>query len=385
MKRYLILILIFLIVLASCNDTIIDPKTPIEEDTTHKYPNCPLYDEIKYGQQRCDNLFSTSNDGKYAVITKHFDGNINTIFASNRYILDLKTGSYILIGGNEKGNIGGNHKSFEFDTILFSGYKSIENYERFHFCPYNSNIISFGAMCVIDTIGDGKSLAVFANLFTYNIQTKELTKITPEVFGKWGIDKLTSILWHNSSVPGNDIFLLGLQNGWYEFNLQTKTLQKSNVIIHVSENTIYSSDIKSFRFEIVGNGFPPNQFFLNEKEVFLYDSLPYKHIIQGAFSNDNKYLCFGVRAHNGVEDSTYFYRGSELWVIEVDKLKSTTGVFNDFTKINLRYRHCMNLGGNINLTPHNTILVSMYPHNSRQGNVYEMDLKGNILRKITNN
>lgn len=386
MKVQLYIITLLYLLLLSCKETITNPNDKEPKDTSTFFPNCPIYDESKYGQADCDRLFSVSYDGKYAVIAKHWGGIISNISLSGRYILNIQNGEYILIGGNENGQIGGNGRAMEFDTLHFPNLMRIRNYELFRFCPYNSNIIVFGAECDYDTVGDRKSVKTFYNIFTYEITTKKLTNITPKSFGKWGLPTLTPVYWLNTSKEGNDVFLLGLQNGWHEYNLQTNELYKTSLPFNNNENTIFSNDSKTYQFRVThGYAVAPNKYFLNEKEVKLFDSLSIYTLFGEKISFDNRYLLLSFYAYSGKDDSTFFKRYGEIWIVEIEKLKNSVEPLKDFTKINLRYRHCLNLSSEMVFTPHNTILVSMHPSNSRQGNVYEMDLKGNILRKITNN
>lgn len=386
MKIQLYIITLLYLLLFSCKETITNPNDKEPKDTTTYFTNCPIYDESKYGQADCDRLFSVSHDGKYAVIAKHWSGIVANIFLSDRYILNLQTGEYILIGGNENGQVGGDGRAIEFDSLQFPNLLFIQHYERFRFCPYNSNIMVFGAYCIYDTTGDNKSEARFYNIFTYEISTKKLTNITPKSFGKWGMPTLTPVYWLNTSKEGNDVFLLGLQNGWHEFNLQTNVITKTELPFNDDGYSIFSNDLKTFQFRVThGYAVAPNKYFLNEKEVKLYDSLPIYTLFGEKISFDNRYLLLSFYAYSGKDDSTFFKRYGEIWVVEIEKLKNSVEPLKDFTKINLRYRHCLNLSSEMLFSPQNTILVSMHPSNSRQGNVYEMDLKGNILRKITNN
>lgn len=381
MKTQLFLISILLLVLTSCNETVIDPKVPIDEDTT-TYPDCPHYDNEKYFDPIYDEIFSVSHDGKYAVIRKHFDGNSNPVTISSRFLLNLQTGEYMLVGGNENGKLGGTGRAFEFDTLQFPYIKRILPFERFQFCPYNSDLICFRAACDIDTVGERKKFSTFYNLFSYNIKTKELKLITPSSFGKWGHsgNGFTVPLWLTSSTEGNNKFLLGTNDGTYIYSQQEDKLEK----IPLGNFTIISSDL-SKRFYVYGNGYLPNQFYLNDKQVFLSDSMPIKTIQSGSFTHDNKLLALFVWANNGELDTALRFRNAEIWLIEVDKLIASTGEFTEIRKIKPLTPECQYFADGGFFTPQNTLIVGMHPYNSPQGNVYEMDLKGNILRKITNN
>jgi hypothetical protein len=262
---------------------------------------------------------------------------------------------------------------------------------RFSFCPYNSNIINIVARCDIDTIGDKKNLYSFYNYFTYNIQTMEMEKITPSIFGKWGIRHQTGIQlvcqWLSTSSEGNDKFLIIHPNKiTYIYHLQEDRLEETNSIKDLT-NTIISGD-GQYRFYKSGNGNwkEPYLFYLNDKEVFLEDSLLIKAVGNGSFSKDNKYLAVGVTANNGEYGTpTYVYRNSEIWLMEVDKLMASTGEFTEIRKIKPRTTECHYFTSGCLFTPQNTLIVGLHPFNNSQANIYEMDLKGNILRKITNN
>ncbi|MBL8004095.1 MAG: hypothetical protein JNL36_03260 [Candidatus Kapabacteria bacterium] len=377
MKKQLLFLSIILLVLVSCNDTLVEPKVPIEEDTTHKYPNCPLYPDINF-TQRCDKIISVSYDGKYSSIEKATQGSGLLI---NRWILNNLTGEYILLGGN--------NRIIEFDSTVFTQFRYIGLKHFYEFNPYNSDIVVFTTFTLVDTIGDKKEFIGRDNLFTYNLQTKELKLITPSAFGKGGAIYLNNegmrVKWLPESKPGNDVFFIQYNNSRnYKYYLQQDKLEE---LVLESYHAI-SNDL-SIRFWAHTN-FTNTQkkYLLNNKELYLFDTLEYRTSMLPIISFDNKYLLIQVAStfQDGV-DTTQGFRHFELWIVEVENWLASTGEFKDFTKINTRFQHCMYLqpGNPVAFTPYNTIIASMHPYNNNQGNVYEMDLKGNIIRKITNN
>ena len=377
--KTLVFILILLSFLVSCNDTLVEPKEPIEDDTTIKYPNCPLYNESISGQPRCDEIISVSNDAKYSSIRKYILG---SQLSANRWILNNLTGEYLLVGGTQQ--------HIEFDSTVLTQFRYIGLKHYFEFSPYNSDIVVFTTFSLVDTVGDKKEFIGRDNLFTYNMQTKELNLITPRAFGKGGAIYLNNegmrVKWLPESTPGNDIFYIRYnKNVHFKYFLQQDKLEE----IEIEPFTMISNDMK-IRFiasqpQWAGN---PKYYKINEKELYLYDTLKYRFSEGHCISSDNKYLATQVYPTDTLlPDSTQNQRHIEIWVVEIDKWLASSGEFKDFRKINPRFQHCMYLdfGKRIEFTPQNTLIVSMHSQNSAQANIYEMDLKGNILRKITNN
>jgi len=383
--KTLIFILIILSFLVSCNYTLVEPKEPIEEDTTIKYPNCSLYDETKSGQPRCDDIISVSYDGKYSAIEKHFESAYSLL--SNRWIINNQTGEYILIGGVKR--------EIDFDSTELKQFRYIRLNNNFEFNSYNSNILVFSATTLVDTIGDKKEFIIRNNLFTYNMLSKELKPITPNSFGKGGAIYIgnfgMNVKWLPESNVGNDIFYIRYNNQNYKYYLQQDKLEE----IEIEPFTTISNDVKlGIKVNENMSYIPPN-FIINNGSYYLYDSTKYRIIHSSAISFDNKYFVVALTPTNhnykdGQQDTSQQQRHIELWLVEVDKWLASSGEFKDFRKINPRFQHCLYMtynrpGRQIAFTPQNTLLVSLHPYNSHKGNVYEMDLKGNILRKITNN
>lgn len=384
MKTYLLFFSILLLVLMSCNDSVIDPKD-IPEDTTHKFPDCPLYDASKFLGTRCDEIISVSYDGKYTSIEKHFEGNFTLL--TNRWIINNQNGEYMLIGGEKQ--------AMDFDSTVLTQFRYIRLNNYFEFNPYNSNLLVFSATTLVDTIGNKKDFIIRNNLFTYNLQTKELKSITPNSFGKGGAIYIGNfgmhVKWLPESIEGNDIFYIRYNNKNYKYYLQTDKLEE----IELEPYTTLSNDLKLRILMNLSWTNTNKNYIINSKNYYLFDTLEYRSIYASAISFDNKYIALNVASSNvanGVDTSKNF-RHIEIWVIEVDKWLASSGDFKDFKKINTRFQHCMYIPPSQNyppnnliaFTPQNTLLVSMHPNNSPQGNIYEMDLKGNIIRKITNN
>lgn len=376
MKTQLFLIGILLLVVASCNDKIVDPKVPIEEDTTHKYPDCPLYPKTNF-PQRCDKIISVSFDGKYSSLDKY---TVGSGLLTNRWILNNLTGEYMLIGGNQQ--------FISFDSTELTQFRSIRLNHYFEFSPYNSNMLIFSANTLVDTLGNRKEFIVRNNLLKYNINTNEIQQITPSAFGKGGAIYKNGIgmrvRWLPESSPSNDVFYVHYGDNHYKYYLQQDKLEEINLeAFHTISNDL------SIRFWAHPNFTnTEKKYLLNNKALYLFDTLEYRTSMLPIISFDNKYVLIQVAStfQDGV-DTTQGFRHFELWVVDVDKWIASSGEFKDFTKINTRFQHCMYLqpGNPVAFTPYNTIIASMHPYNNNQGNVYEMDLKGNIIRKITNN
>jgi hypothetical protein len=383
MKTNIFCLAILLLTMVSCNETVVDPKVPFEEDTTHKYPDCPLY---TFSEPNCDEIISVSYDGKYTAIEKHFESNFTLL--SNRWIISNQTGEYMLIGGNQR--------PMDFDSTLLTQFRYIGLKHYFEFNPYNSNILVFTSYTLVDTVGDKKQFIGRDNLFTYNLQTKELKLITPSAFGKGGAIYLNNegmrVKWLPESMVGNDVFYIRYnKNTHYKYYLQEDRLEE----IAMEPYTTISNDLKLRILMNLSWTNTNKNYIINSKNYFLFDTLEYRSVYASTISFDNKYVALNVASSNvanGV-DTNKNYRHIEIWVVEVDKWLASSGEFKDFKKINTRFQHCMYIPPSqyyppnnlIAFTPQNTLLVSMHPNNSPKGNIYEMDLKGNILRKITNN
>jgi len=386
MKMQLFLFTLILLILASCNETTVEPKAPIEEDTTIKYPNCPLYDASKFLGTRCDDIISVSYDGKYSSIEKHFESEFTLL--ENRWIINNNTGEYLLIGGEQE--------NITFDSTVLSQFKYIGLKHHFEFNPYNSDIVVFTTFTLVDTVGDKKNYIGRDNLFTYNLQTKELKLITPSAFGKGGAIYLKNegmrVKWLPESTMGNDVFYIRYNTSTnFKYYLQQDKLEE----IAIDPYSVISNDLKLGIKVNQNMNYTPESFFINKKDFYLYDTTAYRLMHSSAISFDKKYFVLALTPSNhnykdGQIDTSHLQRHIELWVVEVDKWLASSGEFKDFRKINPRFQYCMYMtynrpGRQIAFTPQNTLLVSLHPYNSHKGNVYEMDLKGNILRKITNN
>lgn len=386
MKTSFFVLTLLLLILASCNEKIVESKEPIEDDTTHKYPDCPLFDASKFIGTRCDDIISVSYDGKYSAIEKHFESEYTLL--ENRWIINNFTGEYMLIGGNLP--------AMDFDSTVLSQFRYIGLKHHFEFNPYNSDIVVFTTFTLVDTVGDKKNYIGRDNLFTYNLQTKELKLITPSAFGKGGAIYLKNegmrVKWLPESTIENDVFYIRHNNiTHYKYYLQQDRLEE----IEIDPYSIISNDLKLAIKVNQNMNYTPESFIINKKDYYLYDTTAYRLMHSSAISFDKKYFVLALTPSNhnykdGQIDTSHLQRHIELWVVEVDKWLASSGEFKDIRKISPRFQHCMYLtytkpGRQIAFTPQNTLLVSMHPYNSHIGNVYEMDLKGNILRKITNN
>lgn len=365
--------------MVSCNYTLVEPKEPIEEDTTIKYPDCPFYNkDFNFVNGRCDKIISVSYDGKYTSIDKY---TLGSQLLTNRWILNNQSGEYLLIGGTLS--------AMDFDSTVLTQFRYIRLDGYFGFITYNSNKLVFSATTLVDTVGNRKEFIVRNNLFTYNISTKEIQPITPSSFGKGGAiyynNKGINVRWLPESTDGKDILFLQYNKKNYKYHLQQDKLEE----IQIEPFTTISNDLKLGILMNMSLTNTNKNFIINKNNYYLFDTLDYRMIHASAISFDNKYIVINVASTNFSDgkDTTQHQRQLELWIVEVDKWLASTGEFKDFRKINTRFQHCLyqKPGNPIAFTPQNTLLVSMHPHNNPQGNVYEMDLKGNIIRKITNN
>ncbi|MBL8003829.1 MAG: hypothetical protein JNL36_01920 [Candidatus Kapabacteria bacterium] len=357
MKTQIYLLVLVLLLAISCNDTIVDPKDNKPDDSTTYYPDCKNFVPSDLTFPESVDLYSVSYDGINAsILSKSY-----TYFDN----LNLTTGIVSRI---------------EFDKAKFQNIKNISMYSNRKFCPYNSNLVVFSAKVQKDTIGDGKNYIVTDEIVLHDIISNEIKLITPKSFGDI-TSGILSIEWVGTSKQDSNVFFISRSSTNRSFfHLETETL--------LSDNSIIGKYSKNFEYKVHTISRNNKSFYLNDKMISLQDTINYLNIVNIDFSFDNRYVMFTVIPQETegfvLQDSNA--RGRELWIMEVEKLRTSSGVFTEITKINTGYRHCLFIYDKTALlTPMNTIIASMHYHDNLKGNVYEMDLKGNILRKITNN
>jgi len=330
------------IILSSCETKSPTNPNPIPEDTV-------LVDCLDNEQ------YDTINrvQGSYYIVDLHaISQDKNIMLTSRTYpgFIDIK-----------KGEFSTNYQRFW--DVKRNDWCSFSNSARYSECPYDKNQF-VGLLHTI--LSDGTTNSFFSK---FNIQTNSIEEIEINVNGEsirnlhQGIQILR---WLPQSKPGDDYLFLSnnsiyhVQSGTFSQGVQNVILNSANTnAFSVSPNSKYIYHKKY----VQGN----EKWYINNEE-FTYD-VPMIDRIN--WSNDSRHFVYQANGYNG-----HMF----LEVCEV----LPNGTIQKVNSIDLTKRFC-SFGpcAFACFLSDKTLGVYFYKNNAMQGNIYEVDFRGKILRQLS--
>ena len=303
----------------------------------------------------------------YNYISKLSPNGQRILFDNNFKILDLKTNRI---------------QQIDFSSILPKNmyYKGIK-YQAY-WCPYDNN--SFAMTCVTgtDTIGDGKSFIETYQLIIVNLDSNKCEVVTPKIFSGQGSSLGLGLFgWLPGSTKNNNKFFIGF-------------ISPSDSNYTFSEYDVNSQTIQKYKYDFLQSyTFNGNYYFYSTSDtnsniqynlnnvLVNFPNSAYTLFSKGDFSPSGKQLAVSVKVLNCAEDSA---RLDEIWIIDVDKYISNPINPVPIKIINLRDNFCMfTYQLNAVFTSETTLALAMFKDGDKYGNIYEIDINGNMVRQLT--
>jgi hypothetical protein len=339
--RYFSILLVTLwivIILSSCETKNPTNPNPIPEDTM--IVDCldnEQYDTVNRVQ------------GSYYIVDLHaISQDKNIMLTSRTYpgFIDIK-----------KSEFSTNYQRF-WDAKR-NDWCSFSNSARYSECLYDNN--QFVGL-LHNILSDGTTNSFFSK---FNIQTNSIEEIEINVNGE-SIRKLYQgiqiLRWLPKSKPGDDYLFLS-NNTIYHVQRRTFSPGVTSVNLTSSNPSIFSVSPDGKYIYHKQGGKP----FINNEE-FTYDEPALGRI---NWSNDSKYFVYQANGYNG-----HMF----LEVCEV----LPNGTIQKVNSIDLTKRFC-SFGpcAFACFMSDNTLGVYFYKNNAMQGNIYEVNFKGKILRQLS--
>jgi len=283
------------------------------------------------------------------------------------WILDLKTAKI---------------QKIDFSTILPKNMYFKGIIYQAYWCPYDNNKFVVTCYTGTDTIGDGKSYIVGYQLISVNLDSNNCEIVTPKMLGKAGVSLGLGFLgWLPESSINNNFFVIGYispTTGDYtikKYNSNYQTLETYSYY-DILSYSYKGSNFYYSNFDSNGNA----NYYLNNV-ILNFPAMGYSVLSKGDFSPSGKKLAVCVKVENCAMDSA---RLDEIWIIDVDKYISNPINPVPIKIINLRDNFCMfTYQLNAVFTSETTLALSMFKDGDKYGNIYEIDINGNMVRQLT--
>lgn len=363
--KNIFLIITLIIIVASCdNKNDIVKPIPTPGDTVKAL--CPTPIETAWGEIRRPQLHKEqklSFDSKKLVYQKWDEPIIR--------ILDLSTLSYQEI----------NLRDLMPSNVYLIGFSNI------FWSPYDNERILFHAATSTDSIGDGKRYHYGQNLYIVNINTLELTRVTPSEFGLTGNKGFYIVSWIPQSNQDNDMVIIS--NRLY--NVQEDKFLDINylghAVIYVNQNSSYDLSIDQLNSN--ENIYSVNEYDIGALEPSSKNQFIFSEKIRlskACWSPDNKYLVFSLLVEDWEEKDYEDLRFFEIWIVDFEKyLLEKPYVLIPDKIINLRHEFCKYAFGGMytEFITDSTMAVSMYTDGDDFAYIWEVSVTGRIIRQLT--
>ncbi|HOV92511.1 MAG TPA: hypothetical protein PLC04_05495 [Candidatus Kapabacteria bacterium] len=352
MKKFVLLILLSILILPSC-----DNEIPVTDPLT----DCPLWYPI-YGR---DTIYIDYPKGQYSIQGCSRDGLKLAFNGYNDFeVLDLRTG-YI------QTYLPDYFKNKLPPNVIYRGGTNL------YWCPYDNNRLLMHSVTFTDTDGDGKNYEWGQNLYITSLDGKEFKKVTPTSYGPAGGD-FHIISWLEGSSPNEDYILFGGGKGVYipqkdQWIPQPAPAKEGDYIVSVSPNNQYY-----LLFVDIGNY--ERKYVLNDVDLNFLDTIG--EITHESWSPDSKKLALSLfLKETDVPDQKR--RFMEIWIIDVEKLMQERPAITPVSIINIRRNFCMySYDISAEFISNNSLAVSMWGPNENFGHIYEISTSGEMIRKL---
>jgi|GEM_PF-6311537 len=320
------------------------------------------------------NIIPTSYDDSCKVPIGHLNSHFTSLYGIEN---SFNNGDYIFVyslNSSDKGFeiylynvLTKNLERLDIHSLL-DGYIT-SPFCSIHICPYDDNIALFEITYI--KYQDSMLSQTKVSYFRLNKKDKSFVDVTPsnEIDIKVNNLGMLKKQWLSTSSPNNDLF--DIQDfGVYKFQdwSQIQPVDKSFYQYAVSSSGKYR--LMKMKSDTV--------LYINSIKITDINNQKSR----GVFSPNEKYLVFN---EYGFFDT--LYPNQQFWKMYIYDVEETlaSGKAVLHTTIDYKNQLCALQVGNFNITPQNTILISMNRFTYKEkSDLYEIDFNGKILRQLTN-
>lgn len=243
--------------------------------------------------------------------------------------------------------------------------------------PYSSDKLFFSTAESYDSAG--KKLFV-QNGYLYTISSNEIQRITPKMFGTYGPSQLQFGTWLNGSRDGLDSLL-------YDSNIYVPQEDRMYPIPDGYNEDVWQSpttpDLITYKYKGVPNLKHPQLFlngtkFLECDNIDEWDNGPH-------WSPDGKHLSLSVLSNFPTTNPNDPYTYDEIWIVDVPLFNLLPNSGLAMYRINMQQQFCMYSFNGIyaEFVTDSTLAVSMGKDGDKLCPIWEISLKGKLLRQLT--